>query len=141
MIARQETAFLAFTSSFSLSVSCWRKETPTMFRPTTSCSRCGKKPASHLNASFLPLTLDVGSKRLVKTLSYFPTKIVYSSHPPTNSATMVKDNTPMLQIRYKEREKCYKCATIARELGRPHWKMRTGFWKAHNGVTLNCHRP
>ena len=44
-----------------------------------------------------------------------------------NKHTGVKDSTPLLQTRYNEREKCYKCGTIAREFGRPRWKMRASF--------------
>ena len=112
---------------FGLSVSCWRKETTTMFRPTTNCSRSGIKPASRLNASFLLLTLTSGSKRLEKTLSYLLRKSL-TPHVPRQTlhcSSMVKVSTLMLQTRYNQREICYKCVTIARAFGRPHWKMRT----------------
>jgi hypothetical protein len=40
----------------------------------------------------------------------------------------------MLQTRYIEREKCYKCATIAGEIGWPRWKMRASFcWLVPEG--------
>jgi hypothetical protein len=51
-------------------------------------------------------------------------------------------STPLLQIRYNEREICYKCATIAGEIGRPRWDMRVSRgearWGGHRARERGC---